>query len=310
MKGLKQITLVAAIAAASSMAQAEMISLDDDTLAATTGQAGLTVDINALDISVAAIDYKDQGFLSFQDVHFGGGADGVFDNIRMTIDIVGDGTDLGASRLGEDFISGAAALVGGEVSGNYVDQGVADGDLVIAFRTVDLTNIFGSVDFGLQIGSIGLGESTQEAGSVAVGTELFANIDLQGYLGPVDIIIDGQDEGMNISAYFNASGVLDRPFKAVKTDFYIHNSRGADTVWLGTNTRETSMAHMQINISKRHDYLAVGQTALALDIQNFEADLDFENLTLGTFAGADGRGIGDLYFTDLQITAETLIYGH
>jgi hypothetical protein len=70
------------------------------------------------------------------------------------------------------------------------------------------------------------------------------------------------------------------------------------------------MAHMQINISKQHDYLATGQTAMKFDLQNFSADLDFENVTLGTFAGADGRGIGDIYFTDLTIRAETLVYGH
>ena len=70
------------------------------------------------------------------------------------------------------------------------------------------------------------------------------------------------------------------------------------------------MAHIQINISKRENYLATGQTAMAFDLQNFEADLDFENVTLGTFSGADGRGIGDIYFTDLSIRAETLVYGH
>ena len=117
-------------------------------------------------------------------------------------------------------------------------------------------------------------------------------------------------EGMNISAYFNAEGSFEKPFKAVKTDFYIHNSRGEDQVWLGTRSRETSMAHLQVNVSKKEDYLAAGQTALAIDIQNFEADIDFENFTLGTFEGKDGRGIGDIYFTDLQIRAETVVYGH
>jgi len=333
MRSANKIALVAAIVAASSV-QAEMVALDDSAMSAATGQAGLTIDINDLEIKVGALDYKDQGFLSVKDFRFGV-ADELsgekFDNIRMTLDIAGAGTpgtgplgtgtgigadgsgeDLGEDKLGANFISEAAALVGGSAGTGYVDQSelITDGDLVITFRTTDLTNIFNAVDFGLDIGSIGLGASTETIGEVTDGTVLYANLELDGFLGPVDIIIDGGDAGMNISGYFNATGHLDRPFKAVQTDFYIHNSRGASTVWLNTQDRSNSMAHVQMNISKKHDYLATGQTALALDLQNFEADLDFENLTLGTFTGADGRGVGDIYFTDLSIRAETVIYGH
>jgi len=245
-----------------------------------------------------------------------------FDNIRMTLDIAGagapgtdagqSGADLGEKKLGAHFIQGAADLVTGSAGTGYVDQVglLTDGDLVISFRTMDLTNIFNAVDFGLDIGSIGLGASTETIGEVNDGTVFLANLELDGFLGPVDIIIDGGDRGMNISGYFNAQGHIDQPFKAVKTDFYIHNSRGASTVWLDVKDRSNSMAHMQLNISKKENHLAAGQTALAFDLQNFEADLDFENLTVGSFAGADGRGIGDIYFTDLSIRAETVIYGH
>jgi|GEM_PF-1065191 len=324
MRSTKKIALVAAMVAASSV-QAEMVALDDASMSEATGQAGLTIDINDLELKVGAFDYKDQGFLSVKDFRFGV-ADELsgdkFDNIRMTLDIVGAGTngigadgsgeDLGEDKLGAHFIEQAAALVGGSAGAGYVDQAadITDGDLVISFRTMDLTNIFNAVDFGLDIGSIGLGASTETVGQVNDGTVFLANLELDGFLGPVDIIIDGGDSGMNISGYFNAAGHVDQPFKAVQTDFYIHNSRGVSTVWLDTQDKSNSMAHIQINISKKHDYLSVGQTALAFDLQNFEADLDFENVTLGTFAGADGRGIGDIYFTDLSIRAETVVYGH
>jgi len=318
MGSAKKIALVAAIVATSTV-QAEMVALDDVSMSEATGQAGLTIDINDLEIKIGAFDYKDQGFLSVKDFRFGV-ADELsgdkFDNIRMTLDIAGpggiDNADLGEDKLGANFIEQAASLVGGSSGTGYVDQSalITDGDLVITFRTMDLTNIFNAVDFGLDIGSIGLGASTETVGNVAVGTEFIANLQLDGFLGPVDIIIDGGDSGMNISGYFNAHGHLDQPFKAVQTDFYIHNSRGASTVWLNTQDRSNSMAHMQMNISKKYNHLSNGQTALAFDLQNFEADLDFENLTLGTFAGADGRGIGDIYFTDLSIRAETVIYGH
>jgi len=318
MRSAKKIALVAAIVAASSV-QAEMVALDDASMSEATGQAGLTVDINDLEIKVGALDYKDGGFLSIKDFRFGVADEtsgDKFDNIRMTLDIAGPGgvnnADLGEDKLGSHFIEEAAGLVNGDWGTGYVDQAplITDGDLVITFRTMDLTNIFNAVDFGLDIGSIGLGASTETIGDVTDGTVFLANLSLDGFLGPVDIIIDGNDSGMNISGYFNATGHIDQPFKAVQTDFYIHNSRGASSVWLNTKDRSNSMAHMQMNISKKYDHLASGQTALAFDLQNFEADLDFENVTLGTFAGAQGRGIGDIYFTDLSIRAETVIYGH
>jgi len=111
MKGLKQITLVAAIATASSMAQAGMVSLDDAEMSAAMGQAGLTVDINKLQIDVGAIYYKDQGFLSFQDVHFGAG--GAVVNNSSVWGVLG--TSMGvpayvASKHGVIGLTKAAAL--------------------------------------------------------------------------------------------------------------------------------------------------------------------------------------------------------
>jgi hypothetical protein len=327
MRNAKKIALVAAIVAASSV-QAEMVALDDASMSEATGQAGLTLDIEDLELKIGAIDYKDQGFLSIKDFRFGVAdvdSGEKFDNIRMTLDIAGpggiDNADLGESKLGATYITRAAGLVGGSGGGSdadrddmggYVDQApdISDGDLVITFRTTDLTNIFNSVDFGLDIGSIGLGASTETIGEVNDGTVFLANLELDGFLGPVDIIIDGNDNGMNISGYFNATGFVEKPFRAVKTDFYIHDSRGENSVWLGTKDRSNSMAHMQMNISKKENHLSPGQTAMKFDLQNFSADLDFENYTLGTFAGAEGRGIGDIYITDLTLRAETVVYAH
>jgi len=318
MKGLNKIALVVAIAAASS-AQAELVSMDDTAMGATTGQAGLSIDINKAEISIGAIDYKDQGFLTIKNIElggstgaFGGPGDGILNNATMSIDVAGDGSDLGYSRLGEEYIGAVAALMGtGSVSGNYQSQTIDEGDLVISIRAIDSSNLLQSVDYSLKIGSIGLGASTETAGSVTEGTTLVSNLELNGYLGPIDIIIDGNNGGMNISAYFNGEGHVDMDFMAVNTDFSIHNSRGVDQVWLGaTATKGQSMAHAQLNISQVNDYGAPGQTALAFDVQNFEADIDLENLTLGTFTGADGRGIGDIYVTDVKISAETVVYAH
>lgn len=312
MKGLNKVVLVAAIAAATS-AQAELVSMDDAAMSAATGQAGLSIEINSAEITIGAIDYQDEGFLSIKDVKFGGSVaafggpgDGIFNDVLITVDVAGVAVDdLGQKYMGEEYISRAAALVvgGGQVSGNYVDPDIDDGDLVIAINAPDLSNMLQSVDYGLHIGSVGLGMSTESPGTITDGTLLVRNLDLAGYFGPTEIIIDGNDNGMNISMYFNAEGSLEMPFMAVTTDLAIHNSRGNDQVWLGTQDKGHSMAHVQLNVGKGST--STGQTGLAFDLQNFEADIDLENLTLGT-----APAIGSLYFTDIRLTANTVVYGH
>ncbi|MCP5205905.1 MAG: hypothetical protein H7A01_01760 [Hahellaceae bacterium] len=312
MKSLSKIVLVTAIAAASS-AQAELLAMDDSAMSATTGQAGLSIEINAAEISIGAVDYQDKGFISMKDIHFGGGlaafggpGDGIFNDVLITVDVVGaSADDLGQKYMGEEYISRAAALVvgGGQVSGNYVDPGINDGDLVIAINAPDLSKMLQSVDYGLRIGSIGLGKSTETPGAVTDGTLLLQNLDMAGYFGPTEIIIDGNSNQMNISMYFNAEGSLDMPFMAVTTDFAIHNSRGTDQVWLGTQDKGNSMAHVQLNIGE--GTASSGASALAVDVQNFEADIDLVNLTLGS-----APAIGSLYITDFRLTANTVIYGH
>ena len=43
---------------------------------------------------------------------------------------------------------------------------------------------------------------------------------------------------------------------------------------------------------------------MALELQNFEADIDFEDITIG------GNSIGSVYMTDLRMTGNALVYGH
>ncbi|WP_419810772.1 DUF6160 family protein [Bacterioplanoides sp.] len=63
MKFLKKATLAAAIAAAPFAAQAELKAMDDAALSATTGQAGVTIeiDIEGAGVSVGEIEYTDTG---------------------------------------------------------------------------------------------------------------------------------------------------------------------------------------------------------------------------------------------------------
>ena len=296
MKGLKKIALVVAVAAA-PFAQAELVSMDDTAMSAATGQAGLTIDVNAANVTIGSVDYKDQGFLSIKDVAITG-ADMVsaIDNIRLTIDVAGAtaGSDIGAGALGATYLAAA----GFNGSANEVNQMalLSDGDLVVSLRAIDPTQ---AVDYGLHIGSVELGASTNTAGSVSGGTVLVSNLNIAGTLGPIDIVVDGNNGGLNINAYLNAAGTVTMPFIETSMNFELHNRRGADQVVVGAQ----SFAHAQMNITQG----TVGtNTALALELQDFSGDLDLTNIQLGD----NGQSIGDLYITDLHVSASTVIYGH
>lgn len=301
MKGLNKIALVAAIAAAST-AQAELVAMDDASMSATTGQAGLTIDVNAAEISIGEIAYQDGGFVGINGLTLAGAVDpatgtavaGLTD-IRMTVDVVGsDGAAGVAYDLGSTYLAGAPAQPG-EVDQNAL---ISDGDLIISLRSQSGNPIA----FGLAIDSINIAESTATVGSIgATGTTLVSNLALNGILGPIDIVIDNGTGGMNISAFFAAGGSLELPFVATSVaGFQIGNMRGAGLGPFG---------HVQMNISQETGYAAngfTGTTALAFDLQNFAADMDLVGIELGD----NGQSIGNLYITDMQISAETVVYGH
>ncbi|PIE43065.1 MAG: hypothetical protein CSA50_07210 [Gammaproteobacteria bacterium] len=356
MKGLNKLALVAAIAAASS-AQAELVAMDDAALSATTGQAGLTIDVNEANINIGEIQYKDEGSLFISGFQLGGagllggellvGNNDYFDNLRITVDIAGDSTDVNTIGYGLGKVdsttnvygttvftnNGTAESAGGasvnaaanyferDASGNrYAD--IDDGDMVIGLDAQDQDVL---VDMGFLIGEVSLGESAVATGS-RVGafgvnpahsnTVLMADTALAGAIGPVDIVIDGQDGGMNINAYFGLEGQIEFPFVATSMHFKLHNNRGSNSLIakIGTDKSggfavyDMSGAHANVTISKWDADADSDSDGLALDINNFEGDMDLENIVLGSDSGA--QSIGSLYITDLKMNAKTVVYGH
>ncbi|MEC7727851.1 MAG: DUF6160 family protein [Pseudomonadota bacterium] len=298
MKGLKKIALVAAVAAAPFAANAEMQALNDASMGAVTGQAGVTIDLTA-NVSIGEIAYQDQGFLSFSGVTLAGQGGTDLDDIRLTIDVAGDGTDLGTAALGATYLAGA----GFDVSGaNETPQAVTDGDLVISLRSQSGT----PVDFNLSIGEIALAKSGGTVGNLNsagdAGTVLVSNLSIDGLLGPIDILINEESNNMNINAYFSAAGNLTMPFIGTSLDFELHNRRGA-TVSAGP----VSFAHAQVDVSVAEGYNTGTATidALRVNVQDFSGDLDLLNINTG---GAES--IGNVYMTDLAVRADMVIYGH
>jgi len=311
MKGLKKIALCSAVALAPFAANADLKALNDSDMSSVTGQAGVTIDLSA-DISIGEIAYEDQGFLAISDVTLGGAAPGTsLDDIRLTIDVAGDGNDLGVAAFGATYLTGAGFTINGVTE---VDQAVSDGDLVIALRSQSGT----PVDFGLSIGEIALSQSSN-SGSIGslnsaagnVGTVLVSNLNIVGAIGPVDIVVQEETNAMNINAYFNASAGLttpdigdglEMPFLGTSLDFELHNRRGASVVSAGGGA--VSFAHAQIDVGVAEDYLGADQDALRVTVQDFSGDLDLLNISPGAVS------IGSIYMTDLAVTADMKIYGH
>ncbi len=99
MQVLNKLALSAAISAASTGALAEATLLDDSGLQQITGQAGLTIDVES-QWEIGEFAYQDAGYLLIQGIRMGGnsfsngtGTAGSFlDNLRLEVDIAGDGT--------------------------------------------------------------------------------------------------------------------------------------------------------------------------------------------------------------------------
>lgn len=100
MKGFKKLALATAISAVSAGAYADLQVLDDAGMQSVTGQAGLTIDIEA-QWEIGEFAYQDAGFLILQGLRMGGNSFGngtgtggsYLDNLRLEIDIAGDGTN-------------------------------------------------------------------------------------------------------------------------------------------------------------------------------------------------------------------------
>ena len=325
MKGLKKLTLVTAIAAAPFAANADLKALDESTMGNVTGQAGVTIELDAK-VDIKEVAYQDDGFLAISGLSIGGaydpatGAQGSLDEVKLYIDVVGSGgiDDTAAGAIGSQYLTDNVAAVGATWDAGSVDNDatmptIEDGDLVIRLRSTT----GGPIDFGVGIDKVSLAQSTESgdlgnlnAAAGDTSTTLISNFRMSGLLGPIDIVIQENQEVMNVNAYFNAAGTLNADFVGTYLDFELHNRRGDDVNSLSGPTASggtfnTSFAHAQVDIGKATN--SAGDDALAFNVNNFSGDLDLTNIRMGS---SSAPSIGDLYMTDLKVNAQMTVYGH
>ena len=140
MKKFRKMALAVAISAVSSSVVAELQLLDDEGMEQVSGQAGLTIDVET-QWEIGEFAYEDAGFLIIQGIRMGGnsmgngtGLDGtMLDNLRLEIDVAGDGSTPGDNVLayGHSNMRDIAKM--------YDDAGNADGVFASIAAGVDST---------------------------------------------------------------------------------------------------------------------------------------------------------------------------
>jgi len=283
MKFLQKATLAAAIAAAPFAAQS-LEALDDATLAATTGQAGVTIEVNLqagtgyddgdnltsdAAIQVGQIKYTDEGSVLINEIAVGTAAGAT---IKQDIDVLANGQ---------------LQVKVGAVSGLKVE--VKDVFLSANGTAATGESLASSIDLNLD-----LGESTTQIGanSTFSGADAVANDALSGVDGNTLVINSTASVKLNSSSMSALGG------KVGLTGITFDDDNDAATikqkVWAtNTNIGTGTAANPQY------------QGGLNIQLSSIEGDLTIGGIELG------GTSIGGITVSDIVMAGVTQkIYGH
>lgn len=276
MKGLKRLALATAVTAASTGAIAEVQLLDEADMQVVTGQAGLTIDVET-QWEIGEFAYRDAGYLLIQGIRMGGNSLGngtgtagtMLDNLRLEIDIAGDGTN-GDNELAYGFsnMRDIAQMYVNEAAGAPLDSRYND--------------VAGGID----------------------PTRGNAAIDDKKVYGDGDLVIhfdftDGWANEGGISAYQAAGRFLTDDFETTEAilehavDFRLE----IDGIGLASSTYNVGDAGLDVDSNHAtglHEG-AVGTTTLIsqLGIQGYLGPEDLHIENNGNGFGADGSGRSD-----------------
>ncbi|PVY78261.1 hypothetical protein C8D92_102301 [Tamilnaduibacter salinus] len=170
MKGLNKLALATAIAAAPFAAQAELKAMDDSSMGNVTGQSGVTIELET-QVGIDTVTYTDEGQFNLSNVNIGGGdgdasngVDGLLDNLKVEIDVAGDGDAL----------------------------------IHVGTTETDANGNPEPIDFGVSIGKATLdGTDTNDS------TLLASNIGIEGNLAALDIQVDTATDELLVDTSFN-----------------------------------------------------------------------------------------------------------
>jgi len=274
---------------------AELRVLSEASLAQVTGQSGLTIDIET-EVTIAEIEYVDEGSIYWRDYSLSGIGGGLVDNIRATIDVSNGNETLGtgfsdmAKLASMGYLDSTEADVAWAIS-EYSDgnggfgKTMGDGDLVIHVTSQDygldltvpidpadqagnLVAVKNAIDMHIQQGDFGIRSSD---GSME--TSITRNFSVEAYLGYFDIIMKNNGNGFHDTA---VSGSIGKPQNILLNDSYI----GLD---LKFRVEDLDVDHTN-NVSNPVIPMAVSTPALTL--RDMRIHNERGNDTLGSFGFA------------------------
>ncbi len=286
------VCLVAAFTAAH--VHAEITPLNENELRASTGQAGITIEVQA-DLSDENIQWHDTGTLLLTGAAIESGNPG----LASSMDLSFNNTDF--TQLIPQFNHSTGTQFSSQY--NHDSQLMFNGDISLGEQALTSNQY---MSFGPRVSKVGMtpGQTNLENDNfglyAASGAAIFMSDFNMDVVGIGDLLVDDTTDSVFLEAYFTAQNQsLESESIAITRDLYIHNSRGNHTLFRGG----TSLASMQLAL--RMDTNSDGQSVVAMDIQSFNADIDLTNVAFG-----GGNVIGSLYLTDVHGTSNVLVYGH
>lgn len=262
-----------------------------------------------------------------------------------TLDAAANAGDPGAIAARDGInaaITGIQTSWSNAAANSDAQRVYGDGDLVIQVTATDvltdatnvakdfntaLADMHDAVDFGMGVASVSLEESgyidnTGNYGSTVNSTTLVSNIAIAGLIGPVDIVIDNNGDGVDangvadskihVNAYFEITDMdMDIDVAGVSIrDMKVHNSRG-DTTALNGTTDSLGFAQAQMTIAAVTDN--VKNTVIGgADVDGisigfgFKGDVDVTDIKFGDSAAT----IGSVYMTDVVVDATVVVSAH
>lgn len=164
MNGLKKLILTSAILAASSSAMA-MQAMDEESLSATTGQDGITINVQSFNIANLDVTWVDRdGFTGFTD-------DGAvvinnlgvsISDLNIVVDAGSNATDNGQLNVDISTTQDVVLTLGGgsiDVATGGVGSAVTNATPIVKFGAASALTITGGINANLKLGNRAVGEN-------------------------------------------------------------------------------------------------------------------------------------------------------
>lgn len=304
MKALKKLTLATAIAATPFMAQAELKMMDEESLQATTGQAGVTIETTAL-VNIGQVVYEDEVAPVSAN-----GPDGIAGNAD---DGLGNFGTVAVNGISLSNTSGAAVAITQTIDVNENGQleigvgGISNlrlqvNDMTIGTSTAAATT--GTAVTGLTQGIGGAASEGMGALRVDVGT-----------VGAItQTITTGGQTGKGLTIGMGSTSITDMTVSYVDGGFDDNSSNG-----LTAGSNAAVIGGMDITMTGATQNIDVVDDAgtAKLQITNGAStiNLGIESIAMATEtqfeAGNTGASIGSVYVTGINMAGTTTrIYGH